>query len=85
MHFCTKLVKEAKEVHHKGNVYKKGKHLFACKLTQEACKEYILSSRGLTMAIGNLLLQCLLTAVILHSQLVLTAGENTLHLYLCHR
>ena len=42
---------------------------------------HTLSSRGITMTMNNLLLQCLLTVVILHSQSVLTAGENRLHLY----
>ena len=36
------------------------------------------------MTIGSLLLQCLLTAVTLHSQLILTAGENNTFIYTMH-
>ena len=42
---------------------------------------HTLSSRGITMNMNNLLLQCLFTVVILHSQSVLIADENKLHLY----
>ena len=51
-------------------------------LTQEVNKVYTAKSRRITMTTGRLLLQCLLTAVVLHSQPV--TGETKFNPLLLH-